>query len=122
MSVESHTYVFADNSVDDNDWIDIGSTSDALSGYIMPLDGTVVSATAHTEDANGNTFDMDLYIDAVDSGAVVDLTGAGEDSDSDPTLDLDFSAGQKLRVRADRTAGSGKLGDTIVVLTVRWRS
>ena len=88
----------------------------------MPLDGTVVMATAHTEDANGQTFDIDLYIDAVDSGSIANLTGAGEDSDSDPTLDLDFSAGQKLRLRADRSAGAGKIGDTTVSITVRWRS
>jgi hypothetical protein len=122
LSVESHTFTFADNSVNHNDWIDIGGASDALTGYIMPLDGTVVGASAHTEDANGNTFDMDLYVDAADSGSIANLTGATEDSDSDPTLNIDFSAGQKLRIRADRSAGTGKLGDTVVVLTVKWRS
>ena len=122
LSVESHTYVFSDNSVDDGDWLDIGNASDTLTGYIMPLDGTVVSATAHTEDANGNTYDIDLFVDAVDSGPIANLTGAGEAEDTDPTLSLDFAAGQKLRLQADRSAGTSKLGDTVVVLTVRWRS
>lgn len=122
LSVETMTVTFSDNSAQDNDWLSVGNASDALSGFIMPMDGTVVAATAHTEDANGNTYDMDLYVDAVDSGAVVSLTGAGEDSDSDPTIDIDFTAGQKLRIRADQTAGSSKIDDVVVTLTVRWRS
>ncbi len=122
-SVESQTYQFSDNSIDDNDWIDIGGASDALSGFIMPLDATIVSVTAHTEDANGNDYNIDVYVDQVlDTAGIANLAGAAEESDSDPTLNIDVDAGQKINLRADRQSGSGKLGDTVIVLTVRWRS
>ncbi len=121
-SVESQTYQWSDNSVRDNDWIAIGDAVDADSGWIMPLQGTVVAASAHTEDTGGgNTYELDLYIDAVDSGAIATLTGGADVSDSDPTLDLPFTAGQKLRIRGDRTAGTGNMGDMTIAVTVRWR-
>jgi len=123
LSVESQTFIFSDNSVDDNDWIDVGGASDALTGFIMPLDATIVMASAHTEDANGNTFNIDVYIDQVlGSAGIVTLAGAAEAEDTDPTLSIDVDAGEKINIRADRTAGSSKMGDTVVVLTVRWRS
>jgi hypothetical protein len=122
-SIESQTYQWSDNSIRDNDWVAIGDAVDADSGWIMPLNGTVVMATAHTENTGGgNTFEFDLHIDAVDSGAIVTLTGGADVSDSDPTLDLNFTAGQKLRVRADQTAGTGNMGDMTIAVTVRWRS
>ncbi len=70
----------------------------------------------------GNTFAMDLYINAVDSGPVAVLTGGTDVSDTNPALNIDFTAGDKLRLRADQTAGVGNMGDTTVALMVKWRS
>lgn len=121
LSIESHPYQFADNAVGDNDWMDIGDAANSDVGITMPLDGTVVMATGQTEDANGNTFDLDLYIDAVDSGSVGTLSGASQSDFQTTTLNLNFTQGQKLRVRGDRTAGSGSLGDVTCMVIVRWR-
>jgi len=121
LSVESHTFLWSDTQVDDNDWIDIGKTGDANIGWIMPMNGTVVGASAYTVDANSNTYAIDLYIDAVDSGPVVTLTGVGADSDSDPSLNLNFTAGQRLRLRGDQTAGTSDMDDTTVAIMVKWR-
>jgi len=121
LSVETHTFQWAENTVGNNDWIQIGNASDADSGWVMPFDGTIVGMTAYCEDAGGATFDIDLYINGADNGAVAVLTGT-DVSDTDPTLDIDFSAGDKLRLRGDRTAGGGSLGDTNVALLVKWRA
>ena len=123
LSVESHTFQWADNKVKDNDWIKIGSAGDADSGWVMPLDATIVGVTAHTEDTGGgNTYAIDLYIDAVDSGPVAILTGGADVADTDPTLNIDVDAGEKIRLRADRTAGAGDMQDTTVALLIKWRS
>ena len=123
LSVESHTFQWADNKVKDNDWIKTGNAGDADSGWVMPLDATIVGVTAHTEDTGGgNTFDIDLYIDAVDSGAVATLTGGANVDDTDPTLNIDVDAGEKIRLRADQTAGAGDMQDTTVALFIKWRS
>ena len=123
LSVESHTFQWSDNKVSDNDWLRIGQASDADSGWVMPYDGTLVGMTAHTENTGGgNTFDIDLYIDAVDSGPIATLTGGANAEDTDTTLDINFAAGDKLRLRADQTAGTGDMGDVTVALLVKWRS
>ena len=122
LSVESPTYQYSENTIRNNDWISMGDATDADSGWIMPYDGTVVTVTGHTEDANGNTYEIDLYVDGVDEGSVGTLSGAGQDDFVDITTDIDFNAGQKLRLRGDRTAGSSGLGDTTITLTVKWRA
>jgi hypothetical protein len=89
----------------------------------MPLDATIVGVTAHTEDTGGgNTFGIDLYIAAADSGAVATLTGGANAVDTDPTLNIDVDAGVKIRLRADQSAGAGDMQDTTVALLVKWRS
>ena len=122
LSVETQTFVWSDNKVSDLDWLRMGSASDSTSGHIMPLDGTIVGASAHVEDTDSSTFDFDVYIDGVDSGAVVSVASGTDQTDTDPTLNIDFNAGQKLRIRADETSGGGQMGDTVVTLFVKWRS
>ena len=58
----------------------------------------------------------------VDSGAVATLTGGANAEDTDPTLNIDFDAGEKLRLRADQSAGTGDMQDTTVALLIKWRS
>jgi hypothetical protein len=120
--VETTTYDFSDNKVKDNDWMKISKAGHADSGYIMPLAGTIVRATGHTRDTGATTtWDMDVYIDAVDSGPVVSFAAGTDISDTDPTLNLNFTAGQKLRVRADQASGVNDAKDVIVTLYVQWR-
>jgi hypothetical protein len=123
LSVESHTFQWSDNKVKDNDWLSIGKAGDADSGWVMPLDATIVGITAHTEDTGGgNTFDIDLYIGVADSGSVATLTGGANAEDTDPTLNIDVDAGVKIRLRADQSAGAGDMQDTTVALLIKWRS
>lgn len=120
LSLETANFVWSELGVGNNDWIKIGEASDATSGYIMPFDGTIIRATGHTEDTNGNTKDIDVYVDAASQGSVGQFTGAGEQEFSSTSLNIDFTAGQKLRLRG-RT-GQGTIGDTVVSVFVKWRA
>lgn len=121
LSIDSHPYQWSDNKIDDNDWLNIGNAADADNGWIMPFDGTIVGATGFTEDGKTATMAIDVYIDGVDSGPVGTLVGSGNTSFTSTTLDINFTQSQKLRLRADRTAGSGGIEDVNVMVMVRWR-
>jgi len=121
LSIESHPYQWSRNNLKNNDWVDIGNAKDADTGWIMPLDGTVVMATGFTEDGKSATMDLDLYIDAVNTIALGTLVGAGNAEFTNTVLTADFTQGQKLRIRGNRTAGSGGINDMNVVVIVRWR-
>ena len=123
LSVDSNTYTFSDNTLDDGSWVEIGNAIDTDAGHIMPFDGTIVGVTAMTENANASTYELDLFINgALDSAGIATLTGTGIDTDVDMTLDRDFSQGDRIRIQVDRTAGSGIMQDTVVNLLVRWRA
>ena len=123
LSVESLNFTFSDNSVGNNNWIEIGNAIDTDSGHIMPLNGMVVGATVHCEDVGaGNTYTLELFRDATDVGDLfTGLTGTNY-TDTDPTLEFTFTAGQKLRIRSSRTAGTGVMQDIVVNLQVRWQA
>lgn len=124
LSVESNTFNWNESTVSNNDWLQPGSVNDSDSGYIMPYDGTVVRVTAHTEDANGNTKGIKLYVGNSNSTAggtvVTTLSGASQASDTNSDVDIDFSAGDKIRLRGDSSGGT--IQDTVATVWVKWRS
>ena len=122
LSIDSHTYAFSDNLMSNGSWIEIGNAVDTDASWIMPFNGTVVGVTAMTEDCNGNTYDIHLFVNAADQGAIATLTGTGVDTDVDVTLNLDFAQGDRLRLRAVQTAGTSNSGDVTVGVMVRWRA
>ena len=121
LSIESNTYQFSDNDLDHLSWVSIGDAVDADSGHVMPLDGTIVFATAHCENtATSATKEMHVFVDGVDAGSV-GLLGPGANTEiTDATIDIDFLQGQKIRVQAQNGV-AGRIRDTVVDLTVRWR-
>jgi len=80
----------------------------------------VVFATGHCEDTGGNSKEIHLYIEGVDSATLGTLSGGADVSFSDNTLDVDFSQGDKIRCRAHDGSG-GEIDDTVVKVTVKWR-
>ena len=121
LSVETVTFMWAENKVGNDDWIRIGTSDHAVVGYVIPHPATIIKVTAMTEDNNGNLKDIDLYIDDVLSttGIVSFTGGAGEDAFTDVTLNIDIAAGEKIQLRGD-TAG-GSIEDTTITLFVKWR-
>ncbi len=120
LSVAESNLMFAENKVNDNDWIKIGDAGDADSSYIAEFDGTLVYASAHCENTDGNSKEMHFYIDAVDSVTLGTLSGGANVTFNNVTLNTDFSQGDRLRVRAHNGSG-GDIQDTVVKLTLKWR-
>ncbi|NJO61061.1 MAG: hypothetical protein HC836_23205, partial [Richelia sp. RM2_1_2] len=116
LSVETATFVWAEATVGNSDWIQVGTAVDALTGYIMPHNATIVKVTGHTSNTNGNTKAITLFIDAVNSGTIGTFTGAGEQEFSSVTTNIDVTAGQKLRLQGD--AAGGTIEDTVITLFV----
>ncbi len=122
LSVESNTYSFGENSLVHLDWIrPVGNATDADSGYIMPLDGTVVFGTAHCENTSGaDSKDIHLFINGVDQGSLGTLAGGANVTFNNNTVNLDFNAGDRIRLQA-QGAATGNIEDTVASVTVRWR-
>ena len=123
LSIDSNSYTYSDNTLDDGSWVEIGNAIDVDAGHIMPFQGTIVGITAMSENPNGSTYDLDLFINgALSTSGIATLTGTGIDTDVDMTLNIDFAQGDRLRLQASRTAGATVMQDTVVNLIVRWRA
>lgn len=119
LSVGDSSVSWAENRVSNNDWLQIGSAVDADSGYIVPMNATIVKVTGHTENNKGHTKPILLYIDTTLNGTIGTFNGsAGEDSFIDTTLDIDVNQGQKLRLRGGT---GGKIEDTVITVWLKWR-
>ena len=127
LSTDSFQVSYSENRVSNNDWLNIGGAVDATSGFIVPMDATIVAATMHSASVpNGATKTLNLYVDAAiptgGSGflSVTGTVGAPEKEDRDETLDIPVNQDQKIRVRGD--AAGGTIEDTVVTLWLRWRA
>lgn len=122
LSIAEVTMTFSDNIVQNNGWIEIGNAVDALTGYIIPMNAKLVRISAHTSSKGAAAKDIDLYkngtlfVDPLFTFAA----GAGEASHFDATVDYDFDAGDKVRLRGGPTGGG--IQDTVVTLWFRWRT
>ena len=119
LSISEQTYVWAENRLNNLDWVRMGNASDADSGYIADFDGTIVYASAHCENTGTNSSDIHIYVDGIDEGSVGTLSGGTNAIINNTTLNIDFVQGQKIRVRAQN--GVGNIQDTVIKLTVKWR-
>ena len=120
LTVAETHLMFAENKLSDQDWIQIANANDADSSFIANFDGTVVNISAHCENTGGNSKEIRLYIDAVDTAGLGTLSGGANSTINDTTLNIDFSQGDRLRLRAINGTG-GNIEDTVIKLTVKWR-
>lgn len=120
LSVGEQVFLFAENVLNDLDWIRISNAADADSGFIADFDGTIVNISAHCENTGSASKDIRVYIDGVDTANLGTISGGANATLNDTTLNLDFNQGQRIRLRAiDGTAG--KIQDTVIKVTVKWR-
>lgn len=120
LSVGEQVFVFAENTLRDQNWIRISNASDADSGFIADFDGTIVNFSAHCENTGSATKDIRVFIDGVDTANLGTISGGTNATVNDTTLDLDFSQGQRIRLRAI-DGSPGLIQDTVIKLTVKWR-
>ena len=124
LSVAETPITWSESLLSNNDWLNIGSAVDSLSGYVVPHNATIVKATMHCENDNTNTKTIDLWINQPPAvaltatlfttpatGADIKLTNVG--------LNIDVTAGDKIQLRAGPTGGN--IQDTVVTLWLKWR-
>lgn len=127
LSVGEQPVVWAENGLSNLDWIRIGNANDADDGYIADFDGTITYATAQCEDTGVNGKDINVYINGADVGTIGTLSGGALASFINTTADIDFSQGDRIRLRAVNSvagsplAGTGPIQDTVIKLTLKWR-
>ena len=120
LSVSEQIIPFGENTLSHLDWVrPAGNVSDADSGYVSDFDGTITSITAHCENTNANSKDVHLFIDQADMGSIGELAGGSNVIINDTTLNIDFTQGQRIRLRA--VGSSGIIHDTVIKLTTKWR-
>ncbi len=120
LSVAETNFIFAEPNLADLDWFKIGDASDSTTGYITPFQATIVSASYHNSDDNGQAKELDLYINGSYDSTLFTTPGTSvENSATITNLNIDLSQGDKLQMRAGTTGTA--IADTLVTLWVKWR-
>jgi hypothetical protein len=120
LSASEMSVIYADNTLVDNDWVAVGRANDALTGYIFPMDATVIRVAVHCADDNGHAKEIDAYVNGVSVGTVVTLPGSnGETSVFAEDVDFDLFQGDKLQFRAGTTGNA--IADTVIEVLYKWR-
>ena len=120
LSTEAFNFTYANNSVNNNDWMPASHVSDAVSGLILPYDAVLIRATGHCVDTGSNSKDFSLWVDNVDTAIPLgNLTGGVDVKFITSGLNIDAAAGSKIRVRGASTGG--RINDTLLTLWFKWR-
>jgi len=118
LSIESQMFSFSRATAADLDWFAVGPAIDADSGFIMPLNGTITMVTGHCENATSSK-DIQVYVDGTPT-TVGTFPLADNSTFVNTTLNTDFNAGQRIRIRAGTVGGT--IADTVVNVWVKWRA
>jgi len=116
LSIETTTHTFDNKELNNNTWMDIASAKDSTAGYIIPHDGTIVKATAHSSSST-TTRAVNLYVNSVLNTSNIILFPSSSDF-SDTTTNVDVVAGDLVQLRGG-TGSSSK--DVVAVLYIKWR-
>lgn len=117
LSVEATTPMFSEARLNSTEWMSLGKATDALTGFIAPFDGTIVGVFGHTSGSGNQT--IQIYIDGTNIGTALSFSGTGEQGQIDNSLDYNFTAGQKIRLRG---GGGDTMEDTNIELRLKWRA
>lgn len=122
LSIETAQYVFSDNSMASNDFILIASNLNAAVGYVLPYDGTIIRITAYSNNGNGSSKNMSVYLDDTEFAGQLTIGAASNVpvTATNTDVNIDFSAGNLLRLRARAGSGGSVLSPAFSVF-VKWR-
>jgi len=119
LSVETQNVLWSENKLSSTEWIGLSRAVDKLSGWVAPMNCTIVGFTAQTSAAGSSSKPIDLYIDGVDNGTLFSFAGSSsEDYQIDGSIDIDIQSGQKIRLKC---GGGPTIQDTIIDIRIRWR-
>lgn len=118
LSVTMATFTWSEARLTNNDWYQIGTANNTDTGHVMPFDGTIVGMTMHCENGHGIPSDLDMYLaTAGTTTTLYTINAPNEHVYTDSSLNIDFVAGEKIRLR---NVGD-TIEDTVVTLLVQWR-
>ena len=120
LSVSEQVFVFSSKRVSHLDWLVPADVADADSGYVADFDGTITSITAHCENTNESEIEIQAYIETAATESLLQLSGGENVRQGNTALDIDFSQGERIRLRAVGVAGEF-IEDTIIKVTIKWR-
>ena len=118
LSNETSTFIYSENKIANMDWINIGGATNAESGIIMPYKGTVIRATGNCRNVANRTAHIHLFINTLSIGSILSFSGTGAQNSSSLNLNVDFDAGDRIRVRGITT---GNTNDVVIALWIKWR-
>lgn len=122
LSVEITNLDYAHDAPDNDSWFHPGNKhiDQSVNGYILPFDGTIIRMTIHSADVKSKDKNISVFINATETTSVVGVAGAGEQQDEATDLNIDFSAGDKLRIRS-KNGVAGRMGETALAIWLKWR-
>jgi len=119
LSVETQNVLWSENKLSSTEWVGLSRAVDKLSGWVAPMNCTIVGFTAQTSAAGSSSKPIDLYIDDVNNGTLFSFAGSSsEDYQIDGSIDIDIQSGQKIRLKC---GGGPTIQDTIIDIRIRWR-
>jgi len=120
LSVAEIPIAYTDNKLKNNEWLRVGNSNHAMSGFIAEFNGTLTFASGQCQRVRNNDKDIHLYINNVDLGSIGSYTGSSNSTFINTTIDIDFNQGDLIRLRA-KDGTPGKIEDTVVKLILKWR-
>ncbi len=125
LTLAENTFIFSENgTVNRGSWLPINTRSALTIGYVAPFDGTIIGITAQVRDIVDPPVTMDLFFNNSRQGELFRWDAAAPYAKhQDFSLNIDFSAGQRLRLRIGQGSDlNASASDPTCILYTRWRS
>ncbi len=123
LSIETVAIPWARNKLNNDTYLKAnGDANDADAGWVCPHTATLVKATGVAADDDGNTKDINLYVNGLlDTASILSFspTASGQNTDRDVTINIDVSQDDVIHLRGSSTGGEIK--DVAVTLFFKWR-
>ncbi len=120
LSVAESVYTYQMNSLNNQSWVLPNTSLNSTSGYVMPYDGTIVRLTAYIGATNNNSMALAVYVNSTEYTGQL-TTGKTGSSFVNSAVNLDFSAGNLLRLQSIISSG-GNVQYVTIGMTVKWRN
>lgn len=118
LSAETTALTYSESNITNMDWVQIGHANDSDIGTVMPYNGTVIRATGFCENVKNSIMNMHLYINTLSAGSILTFSGNGPKTEMALNLNIDFNAGDIIRLRG---VGSRRINDTAITIWCKWR-
>ena len=124
LTLTEHFFIYSESgAVSRGTWLPINTRSASTQGYVAPFDGTIIGITAQARNIVHSPFSLDLFFNNSRQGELFRWENtAPHAKHQNFSLNIDFSAGQRLRLRVGQgSAQNASASDPTCILYTRWR-